>query len=363
MHKKGLYSQPSYLEMDLGVLTPVPQYETACGGGFGVAACPSLGLLVTSDVEDNTLSVWSLPSGAETAVGSGLALVCTLGGKGSPAPMQFKFSITYGSGHLAFTPPLVLDSDSRDLHVLPHLLLVSDAGQDAVHMIDVVSRAHIGYVAAPGSIAGPRGLAARGNLVAVSAWKELNNGHHVVHVYRAGSCGALWTYVRAIGRGYGGLDGQLLRPCGLRFSGDGSNICVADRGNNRLSMFRLGDSVFVRHIATELDGPRDMEEVEGGWVVAYWVSDTVGFVSDGGRAGGGSGSVNGEFDGPTALALVPGLGLIVREFYTDRLQVFSTPDMLAMWAMSGIRVGWMTATYRAVVHRHSLRERQKKTTV
>jgi DNA-directed RNA polymerase beta subunit len=52
------------------------------------------------------------------------------------------------------------------------LLLLTDAGHNAVHIIDVAGRAHMGYVAAPGTISGPRGVAARGSLVvAVSAWR------------------------------------------------------------------------------------------------------------------------------------------------------------------------------------------------
>ena len=101
-----------------------------------MAACPSLGLLVTSDYDN--LSVWSLPSGgAGAGGGSGLARVCTLGGKGSPAPMQFKFWDGEFSGHLAFTPRPP-DADT------PHLLLVSDHGHDAVHIVDVVTKTHKG---------------------------------------------------------------------------------------------------------------------------------------------------------------------------------------------------------------------------
>jgi hypothetical protein len=62
-------------------------------------------------------------------------------------------------------------------------------------------------------------------------------------------------------------------------------------------------------------------------------SATVEFVCDGvggdgggrpslGKAGGGDGSGDGEFCVPTALAVVPGLGLVVREYYNERLQVF-----------------------------------------
>jgi hypothetical protein len=65
----------------------------------------------------------------------------------------------------------------------------------------------VGYVASPGSIAGPRGVAASGAspLVAVSAWAKTNSGDHVVVVYRGSHGGAVWEAVRVIGGGFGGL--------------------------------------------------------------------------------------------------------------------------------------------------------------
>jgi hypothetical protein len=85
----------------------------------------------------------------------------------------------------------------------------------------------------------------------------------------------------------------------------------------------------VRHVATGLGGPYDVEECDGGWLVACYFSDTIEFV--GGDVGGGAvgrarlgkyGSGDGEFNLPSALALVPGLGLVVREISNDRFQVF-----------------------------------------
>jgi DNA-binding beta-propeller fold protein YncE len=358
---------------DLGLLQPFRTLRTHTGFGEGLAACPSLGLLVTSDLNMASLSVWDLPSGASGcnssggAGGGGLRLVCKLGGARAVGPMRFKFCDGGGySGYLAFTPPVTTS------HARP-LLLVTDAGHDAVHVVDVVGRTHEGYVACPGSIAGPRGVAASASttppLVAVSAWKESFCGDHVIILYRRNSV-VVWETVQVIGGGFGRpgpRDGQLNRPHGLRFNGDGSVICVADRSNDRASMFRVDNGDFVRHIDTSLCYPKDVEEVEGGWLVACTCSHTVVFVSDGGddgggggwpslgKAGGGYGSGDGELHNPVALATVPGLGLAVRDCWNGRLQVFATPDTIAMLTtnMSGIRIAWMSAVARAVLNRHA----------
>ncbi len=297
----------------LDALVPLPALETRCGQGLGMAACPALGLLVTSNDNDNTLSAFALPrssgAGAGAGAGAGLALVCT----------QFKFWDGNASGWMAFTGP----ATSR-------LLLLTAAGHDAVHVIDVAGRVHVGYVAAPGTIAGPRGVAARGSLVAVSAWKHGYSGEHVVHVFEGS--GAMWTAVREVAGGFGGpgsADGQLHCPYGLRFTGDGVGLAVADWCNVRVSVFRVEDGSFARHVATGLDRPFDVEECEGGWLVACWSSNTIEFVGgdvDGGGVGrarlGKRGSGDGEFINPSALALVPGLGLVVREIINARFQVF-----------------------------------------
>jgi hypothetical protein len=289
--------------------------------------------------------------------------------------MQFKFYDGDGwhSGYLAFTPPTTTatttSGSSGSSSSARPLLLVTDVGHDAVHLVDVVGRSHTGYVASPGSIAGPRGVVASGALplVAVSAWKRPSSGDHVVVVYRGS--GTVWEAVQVIGGGFGApgpRDGQLRMPYGLRFSGDGSVICVADGGNCRASVFRVGDGGFVWHIAKGLNYPRDVEEVGGGWLVACWHSHTVEFVSDGvggdgggwpslGKVGGGFGRGDGEFFFPTAVAVVPGLGLVVREYGNERLQVFASPDAIAIAAMSHLRVAWIVAVARAAALRGPLR--------
>jgi hypothetical protein len=236
--------------------------------------------------------------------------------------MQFMFR-NGDSGWMAFTGPA---SCRR--------LLVTDAGHEAVHVIDAAGWKHVGYVAAPGTIVGPRGVAARGSLVAVSTFKRGSSvDDHVVHIFEGS--GASWSPARVLAGGFGGpgiAAGQLKWPRGLRFTGDGTGLVVADCGNNRVSMFRVDDGSFVRHVATGLRGPLDVEECEGGWLVACRSSHTIQFVSGGvdgaavaslGHRLGGMGSGHGEFEYPSALALVPGLGLAVREVGNGgRLQVF-----------------------------------------
>jgi hypothetical protein len=324
-----------------------------------VAVCLALGLLVTSAAGTNTLGMFALPSypGTDATFSyRGLPWVCALGGASSPAPMQFKFCDGGNSGYLAFIGP----ATSR-------LLLVTDAGHDAVHVVDVVHRVHAGYVAAPGTIAGPRGVAARGSLVAVSAWKTRDSGDHVVHLFEGSGAG--WSVVRTLAGGFGGpggADGQLRCPFGLRFTADGTGLAVADFDNGRVTLVGIADGSFVQHVATALCGPFDVEEWEGGWLVACGGSHTVesvvgsccsggsssgggsGMRASGGGAGAGAGAGgggggfgsgdgspgrvtlgkrgdgHGDFNEPVALTLVPGLGLVVREWGNEgRVQVLS----------------------------------------
>jgi hypothetical protein len=77
--------------MDPGALVPLPALNTQCGVGYGMAACPTLGLLVTTDYFCNTLNVFTLPPlealashGSGAGASAGLALAGTLGGATSP---------------------------------------------------------------------------------------------------------------------------------------------------------------------------------------------------------------------------------------------------------------------------------------
>jgi len=164
-----------------------------------------LGVFVVSANPANMLRVFSSPKlGGKD---KGFQLQRTLGGPESPFPMQFKFQCSY-SGSLAFTGCAAA-----------RYLLVSDNGHGTVHVIDVVHGRHVGFVVAAGTIPGPRGVAAMGSLVAVSAWKAYCSGKHFIQLFEGSA--ATWKPMRVISGGFrhpGSANGQLEMPCGLRFA-------------------------------------------------------------------------------------------------------------------------------------------------
>jgi len=256
--------------------------------------------------------------------------------------MQFEFRDffkSFDSGYLAFTASAA-----------NRCLLVTDAGHDAVHVIDVVRREHAGYVAVPGTIKGPRGVAARGSLVAVSAWRAPVFVEHTIQVFQGS--GATWSLLRVLGSGFGSpgrADGQFNVPWGLRFTGDddASAVVVADLLNCRVSMFRVSDGAFVRHVA-KLQYPVDVEEFEDGWLVACsgYASQDIEFVNKGGRET--LCSIRQYGAHLASLVAVCGVGLVARESFHGRLRVFATRDAIHMAAMSACRVGWMAAVARGI---------------
>ncbi len=149
---------------------------------------------------------------------------------------------------------------------------------------------------------------------------------------------------------------------------------MADCGNDRASLFCVDDGGLVGHIATGLATPADVEQVEGGWLVACCGSNTVEFVAGrvhgGGGGGGGCGdgarpSLGGAGEGPgdyniclpAALARVPGLGLVVRELGFWCRQVFAIPDEVLMATMSPLRVGWMVGVVKGGLRCATMLER------
>jgi hypothetical protein len=233
------------------------------------------------------------------------------------------------------------------------LLLVSDAGHRAVHLVDVVHHRHVGYVVAPGSKIGPRGVAANacGSLVAVSAWGADDSAYgDEVHLFKGGDCA--WTPTCVVQVGHNA------HPSGLRFSSDGGTLCVAaGTGYWSVALFSVGKDHQVQLLSRrseDLGCPVDVETVEGfdgGWIVAcngshrrdlgrffgdpsptadalyfcWWVEEE-----------GASRRLQSlmravALDGDwlpsklSALAHVPGVGLVVREAGTCSMRILSGP--------------------------------------
>ena len=125
--------------------------------------------------------------------------------------------------------------------------------------------------------------------------------------------------------------GQLNSPFGLRILGDGSGLVVADCGNHRVCVFTL-EGMFVRAMgsaAVGLQYPFDVMECahDNSFIVANHNGNNVMKMSSGGDVvgtygSGGSGA--GHFNSPSAMAALPGGGMIVRERNGNRFQVFGT---------------------------------------
>ncbi len=305
----------------------MPSFTTHCGRGCGVAVCLVMGVLVTAS--DYELLVFALPNLATLMGRAGLTLLRRFGARYSTRPRHDNFRHHFGClGRMVFTD---LNMSSR--------LLVTDVGRDAVHVVDVANEVHCGYVAAPGTINGPQGVATRGSLVAVSAWGDMDENGGTVHLFES-TAGAGWTPARVLARG------QLRQPFGLRFTADGAGLVVAE-GRSGGCIARVSvvvGSVSRCKVNEDGDACSDVEKCKGGWLVACSDGDDVKYVGADGRAA--LGHCGEPLFRPVALALVPGMGLVVRENTSGRLQLFATPDAMAMASMSALRVGWLVAVFR-----------------
>ena len=340
--------------MDALNLNPTPVFSRFIGVGIGIAHCTTLGVFVVSTMTDNALHVFKLP---ELGKSADLELLYTLGNESFPS-VSFKFHCGFEeSGQMAFTGP----PTSRRL-------LVTDAGNAKVHVIDVVGRVHVGYVGQDRVIEAPRGIAAWGNLVAFSAQSRLLEDRrnmfteelHKIYLYEGSE--ATWTLIRLVGNYNDTAVHQLVSPSRLRFTTDGMGLVVVEPSRHRsaefrLSVFRVQDGSFVNYLATDMHGcATDVEECEGGWLVSYltYNSGKIEFVGNDGTRRVLVGIEWGDDRTycPEAMAMVPGLGLMVMEAYgCGEVRVFSSYETIAMAGMSAHRVGWMVAVARGIATR------------
>ncbi len=176
----------------------------------------------------------------------------------------------------------------------------------------------------------------------------------MVHLFEGS--GGDWALVRTLAAGFGapgGADGQLSVPHGLRFAVDGVGLAVADYGNDRLCLFNVEDGSFMHPMAEGMLVPYDVEQCVGGWLALSSTLQAIAYVDDMDTEASWAG---GDLHDPTALAIVPGVGLAVRSAQRGGLVTFrASPDALAMASMSAARVGWMVAVARGALQWHHLK--------
>ncbi len=171
--------------MDLTMVAPVGP-PVRCGTGFGLALCPSQGLVVTSCSTDSTLSAFDLTAGPAGA-GPRFPLLGTWGGLGlrlssdnGPCGLMC-FAAVPGDGQGGARVAV-----RRGAAWAP-TLLVADTGSHRVVEVDLRGvRGGFGpTVVGTLGVAAPRGLAACPDLIAVSAWDAADAGDHTVTLYHA----------------------------------------------------------------------------------------------------------------------------------------------------------------------------------
>jgi iron(III) transport system ATP-binding protein len=260
--------------------------------------CVSLkhGLVVVSDTPPGAPSIGGQLHVHSLADGS---LVRSIGSKGS-GKAQFSFSC----GGLCVSP----DGDS---------VLVAESHNNRVQEVRIDDGSWVRFVGVD-VLKGPEFVDCNSHAIAVSEW-----------------CDRISLFARVDGRlmaqcgNSGSGPGQLNYPRGLRLLNDGSGVVVADKENRRLCVFSVTGE-FVRAIGNKelgLHRPRDViiDTSDGSFIIANFGNHNLLKVSSEGEvvgAFGERGDGDGEVTEPSALAVLPGGGLLVRECEGRRFQVF-----------------------------------------
>jgi len=254
----------------------------------------------------------------------------------------------------------------------PPLLLVTDHGNDAVHVLDPAHGSHQGHLVPPGTIVAPRGVSTQGSMVAVSFWKTRHplGDSGVALFQRSGerSWTQLWSVTPDPLREWY----KFHCPNNVRISRDGKHIAVCfDEGLGSVLLLSTRNGGAVDYLSAQLGDVWDMDECHNGWLVShqgtYFVRPSVYFVGaqDHGKderelaqaslpATSAPGPAQFTLGDACALVLVPGLGLVARPTRLGtQLGLYTTPDLVAMGAMSDLRVAWITVVVRGVFRRAS----------
>ena len=247
---------------------------------LGLTVSLAMGLLIVTSATTNQLLKYRLSGDVNT--GYHLSLVSTVGTKGAGA-LQFDFQA--GGGALALTVPRAQAGGG----IGAATVLVTETANGRVQEVNLLTDSYAGALDVSGSLSGaPRGVCANAAHIAVSAWKQ-TGGDHVVHVF----CAVTRAHLRTLGGAQGASKGRLLNPMGIRFISTGRLVAVADKGNERISVFSVDTGDAVREIYTRGVRPFDVEECRDGFLIASavchvrWYQDdrNSGPVSlDGGRA-------------------------------------------------------------------------------
>ncbi len=321
--------------------------------GLAMAICPEMKLLAMSTYACtvHVFRIHDLHSGTpplnvmvtrELRIGraSGDVSACVDGEYASPCVFDFiGRQGNHGcSGRLAFT--------ATDTCFGAPLLLVTDHGFDVVHVLDPETGAHMGHVAPPRFVLGPRGVATRGRLVAMTSWTTfLPCDSRVTLFERSGVL--LWTTLWSVSLPtMQGIDG-------IRISADGQRIVVAAAEEDKVSALNTETGTFAGHLFTGLQCVIDIEECREGWFACYRRRHLVAvdlFVKNDGAARRLESRVMQRRDYwdfcTLAMVMVEGLGLFT---YSQSLVLYTTQDLVAMATMAESRLTWIAVVVRAVL--------------